>query len=155
MNYWLMKSEPHDCSIDDIEARVGKPLPWQGIRNYQARNFLRDQIKLGDKVFFYHSSCKEPGIVGIVEVVSDASADVSAFDQDSDYFDAKSSPENPRWYSVELKFGSKFSKVISLKTLKADPQLANMVLVAKGSRLSVQAVTPLEWDHIVSLSMSA
>ncbi|MBB1268015.1 EVE domain-containing protein [Shewanella sp. SR44-3] len=152
MNYWLMKSEPHDCSIDDINIRAGQALAWQGIRNYQARNFLRDQVHTGDKVFFYHSSCKEPGIVGIVEVVSDASADLSAFDNTSPYFDAKSNPEKPRWYSVDLLFSRKFSKVISLKQLKADPALAEMVLVAKGARLSVQPVTAKEWQHIIELA---
>jgi predicted RNA-binding protein with PUA-like domain len=152
VNYWLMKSELHDCSIDDINIRAERPLPWQGIRNYQARNFLRDQVHAGDNVFFYHSSCKEPGIVGIVKVVSDASADISAFDNTSPYFDAKSSPESPRWYSVDLLFSRKFAKLISLKQLKADPALTEMVLVAKGARLSVQPVTAQEWQHIIELA---
>lgn len=152
MNYWLMKSEPEECCIDDIKDSTDQCIPWQGIRNYQARNYIRDNIQVGDQVFFYHSSCKEPGIVGIVEVVSDASADLSAFDNTSPYFDAKSSPEKPRWYSIDLKFGRKFPKVISLKQLKADPALAEMVLVAKGARLSVQPVTVQEWQHISKLA---
>jgi predicted RNA-binding protein with PUA-like domain len=152
VNYWLMKSEPDECSIDDIKHGTDQSIPWQGIRNYQARNYIRDDIQAGDQVFFYHSSCKEPGIVGIVDVVKGASIDISAFNPDSPYFDAKSSPENPKWYSVDLKFVRKFTQVISLKALKTDQQLANMVLVAKGARLSVQPVTPQEWDHIVSLN---
>jgi predicted RNA-binding protein with PUA-like domain len=152
VNYWLMKSEPDECSIDDIKALLGQALPWQGIRNYQARNFLRDQVNTADKVFFYHSSCKEPGIVGIVDVVSDASIDASAFDKESPYFDAKSSPESPRWYSVDLKFSRKFAKPVSLKSLKAQPALADMVLVAKGARLSVQPVSEQEWQHIMNLT---
>jgi predicted RNA-binding protein with PUA-like domain len=152
VNYWLMKSEPDECCIDDIKNSTDQSIPWQGVRNYQARNYIRDDIQVGDRVFFYHSGCKEPGIVGIVDVVKGASIDISAFDPDSPYFDAKSSPDNPRWYSVDLGFNHKFTKTISLKQLKADPSLSEMVLVAKGARLSVQPVKAQEWQHIINLA---
>jgi len=152
MNYWLMKSEPDEFSIDDLQSSKHQKTAWQGIRNYQARNFLRDGVKQNDLVFFYHSSCKEPAIVGLAEISQAASIDISAFDEASAYFDAKSTLNNPKWIQVELHFMAKFEHPITLKQLKADPQLTNMVLVAKGARLSVQPVTADEFDHIMSLS---
>lgn len=151
MAYWLMKSEPDEFSIDDLQQCKNKTETWDGIRNYQARNFLRDKVKLGDTVFFYHSSCKVPGIVGLATVSSAPYIDQSAFDQTSAYFDAKSSIDNPRWVAVDLTYKSKFKRIITLAELKADPNLAKMVLVSKGARLSVQPVTQQEFDYILSL----
>ncbi|MDP5147111.1 EVE domain-containing protein [Shewanella sp. ULN5] len=152
MNYWLMKSEPDEFSIDDLQLSKDQKTAWQGIRNYQARNFLRDQVKQNDLVFFYHSSCKVPAIVGLVEVSQAATVDMSAFDINSTYFDKKSDIANPKWIQVELHFMEKFNRPISLKQLKADPRLTNMVLVAKGARLSVQPVSAEEFEHIMFLS---
>ena len=152
MNYWLMKSEPDEFSIDDLQLSKDQKTAWQGIRNYQARNFLRDQVKQNDLVFFYHSSCKVPAIVGLVEVSQAATVDMSAFDINSTYFDKKSDIANPKWIQVELHFMEKFNRPISLKQLKADPRLTSMVLVAKGARLSVQPVSAEEFEHIMFLS---
>ncbi|MCE9688238.1 EVE domain-containing protein [Shewanella sp. AS16] len=152
MNYWLMKSEPHEFSIDDLHAKAPQAEPWQGIRNYQARNFIRDAIQEGDEVFFYHSSCKVPGIVGIARVTSAAYTDASAFDPDSAYHDPKSSPESPRWLCVDIGFVKKFDRNISLSEIKATPALAEMYLVKKGARLSIQPVTADEWQFICHMA---
>ncbi len=151
MSYWLMKSEPDAFSIDDLAECDNQTEPWDGIRNYQARNFLRDKVKQGDTVLFYHSSCKVPGIVGLATVTSSPFADESAFDPTSAYFDAKSSRDNPRWVAVNLTFKAKLSRVITLSELKSDPNLADMVLVSKGARLSVQPVTEKEFEYILGL----
>ena len=151
MKYWLMKSEPDDFSIDDLRRCSGQKSAWQGIRNYQARNFLRDQVSVNDLVLFYHSSCKEPAIVGLVQVSHSSQPDLSAFNSSSPYFDPKSDPLKPRWVEVEISFIEKFINQVSLKQLKADMKLADMVLVAKGARLSVQPVKESEFEYILSL----
>ncbi|WP_109123712.1 EVE domain-containing protein [Dyella sp. C11] len=148
--YWLMKSEPDAFSIDDLK-RKGQEA-WDGVRNYQARNFMRDGMRVGDKVFFYHSNCAEPGIVGIAEVATDAYPDPSQFDPKSKYFDAASSRDNPRWMLVEVKFVKKLKHTITLKALQADPALADMALVRKGNRLSVMPVGADEWHHIEAMA---
>ncbi|WP_434951714.1 EVE domain-containing protein [Shewanella sp. HL-SH4] len=155
MKYWLMKSEPDDFSIDDLKRCSGQKSAWQGIRNYQARNFLRDQVRVNDLVLFYHSSCKEPAIVGLAQVSQSSRPDLSAFDSSSPYFDPKSDPLKPRWVEVEISFIEKFVNQISLKQLKADMELADMVLVAKGARLSVQPVKGSEFKYILSLCSRA
>jgi predicted RNA-binding protein with PUA-like domain len=147
MQYWLFKTEPDEFSIDDLK-RKNEEI-WDGIRNYQARNFLRDQVALGDLVFIYHSSCKEPGIVGIAKVIKTAFPDPSQFDSLSKYYDAKATTDNPRWTSVTLEFVDKL-RIIALSKLKADKQLESMYLVQKGSRLSIQPVTSEEWEYILN-----
>ncbi len=131
-HYWLMKSEPDAFSIDDLK-RKGQEA-WDGVRNYQARNFMRDGMRPGDKVFFYHSNCAEPGIVGVAEVATDAYPDPSQFDPKSNYFDAASSRDNPRWMLVDVKFVKKLKRTIPLKELQSEPALAEMALVRKGNR---------------------
>ncbi len=152
MQYWLMKSEPDAFSIDDLKAV--KVEPWDGIRNYQARNFMRDQMKVGDKIFFYHSSCPEPGIVGMMKVHSKPYPDHTAFDSSSKYFDAKSDPESPRWVMVDVKFSRKLKKVLSLEKLKTLPELADMQLLRRGNRLSIMPVTEEHWEFIQNLIKS-
>ncbi len=149
MNYWLMKSEPDAFSIDDLE-RVGVE-PWTGVRNYQARNMMRDQMKLGDPIFFYHSNCEVPGIVGIMRVARESYPDFTAWDPENKYFDPKSTPENPRWFMVDVKFECKLRRTIALAELRAHPALAQMPLVRKGSRLSVMPVTEAEWHAILAM----
>jgi predicted RNA-binding protein with PUA-like domain len=149
MNYWLMKSEPDTFSIDDLKRK--KREAWDGVRNYQARNFMRDDMRVGDSVFFYHSNCAEPGIAGLAEVASDAYPDPSQFDPKSKYFDAGSSRDNPRWMLVDVKFVKKLKRVITLDELKNHPKLADMALLRKGNRLSVMPVDAAEWKYIVGL----
>ncbi|WP_049623159.1 EVE domain-containing protein [Frateuria defendens] len=149
MNHWLMKSEPDAFSIDDLKRK--KQEPWDGVRNYQARNFMRDGMRVGDPVFFYHSNCDEPGIVGIAEVATDAYPDPSQFDPKSKYFDAASSRDKPRWMLVEVKFVRKLKRTITLKELQQQPALAEMALVRKGNRLSVMPVAAREWKAILAL----
>ncbi|MEW9796640.1 EVE domain-containing protein [Alteromonas sp. CYL-A6] len=144
MAYWLFKTEPDAFSIDDLASRPDQTEPWDGVRNYQARNFLRDQVKVGDSVFIYHSSCKEVGIAGVAEVVRAGYPDPVQFAPDSPYFDPKSSPDNPRWYRVDVKFKEKFPDVLSLKTIKAMDDVREIAL-KKGGRLSVMPVTESEW----------
>jgi len=151
MNYWLFKSEPDAFSIDDLKAMKGRRDHWDGIRNYQARNLMRDEMKKGDLGFFYHSSCKVPGIVGIVEVVKEAYPDHTAWDPESPYHDPKSSPDNPRWLMVDVKFVRKYPQVISLQQLRTIPGLEQMPLLQKGSRLSIQPVSEAHWEIINSL----
>ena len=148
-HYWLMKSEPDAFSIDDLKRK--KQEAWDGVRNYQARNYMRDGMRVGDKVFFYHSNCAEPGIVGIAQVATDAYPDPSQFDPKSKYFDPGSSRDNPRWMLVDVKFVKKLKRTITLKELQADAALDGMVLVRKGSRLSVQPVEAEQWEHILGL----
>ena len=149
MRYWLMKSEPDEVGIDDVAASKGQLTSWFGVRNYQARNFMRDQMAVGDLVFFYHSSCAEPGIAGIVEVVSPPYPDATQFDLASPYYDAKASPAQPRWVGIDLRLVRK-TRLMSLKELRTYPELAGMLLLAKGSRLSVQPVEAQEWRFIVA-----
>ena len=149
MKYWLMKSEPDTFSIDDLKRK--KREAWDGVRNYQARNFMRDDMRMGDSVFFYHSNCAEPGIVGVAEVATDAYPDPSQFDPKSKYFDAASSRDNPRWMLVDVKFVKKLKRTLSLKELQAEPALAEMALVRKGNRLSVMPVGAEEWRHILAM----
>jgi len=149
MNHWLMKSEPDAFSIDDLKRR--KQEPWDGVRNYQARNFMRDGMRPGDKVFFYHSNCAVPGIVGIAEVATDAYPDPSQFDPKSRYFDPASSRDKPRWMLVDVKFVKKLKRTISLDEMKNDPALDGMPLLRKGNRLSVMPVEAAHWEHILTL----
>lgn len=151
MNYWLMKSEPTAFSIDDLEQMPQQTEHWDGVRNYQARNMMRDQMKVGDRVFFYHSNCEEPGIVGIMEVVKESYPDHTAFDPQSKYFDPKSSPDQPRWFMVDIKYVRHTKRVIPLNELKQHEVLENMPLVRKGNRLSIMPVTQQEWEYILRL----
>lgn len=150
-HYWLFKAEPHIYGIDHLAAAPNKTGRWDGIRNYQARNFLRDQVALNDEVFIYHSSCKNVGIVGTAKVIKTAYPDPTQFNPESDYYDPKSTPENPRWVSVDIQLTKVFPRLISLAEIKAQPQLENMVLV-KQSRLSTQPVTGEEWKFINNLA---
>ena len=153
MAYWLFKSEPDAFSIDDLKALGAAGTPWDGVRNYQARNMLRDQMRIGDGVLFYHSNCAEPGIVGLAEVSSGAYPDATAFDPQAKYSDPKSDPANPRWYLVEVRYVRHLARPIPLSVLKehADGPLADMPLVRRGNRLSVMPVTPAQWDFILGL----
>ncbi|MBS1160204.1 MAG: hypothetical protein H6R15_2623 [Proteobacteria bacterium] len=150
MQYWLMKSEPAEASIDDLAAAPGQTLPWFGVRNYQARNFMRDAMQVGDLAFFYHSGCAEPGIVGICEVTSESYPDATQFDPGSPYFDAKSAPDQPRWWLRDVRFVNK-TRALSLAELRRYPELANMRLLARGNRLSITPVTAAEWAFIGKL----
>ena len=151
MSYWLMKSEPDVFGVDDLMKAPGKTEPWDGVRNYQARNMMRDEMKTGDQVFFYHSNCKEPGIAGIMKIVRAGYPDHTAFDPDEKYFDAKSDPDNPRWYMVDVKHMRKLKRVITLAELKSHPQLSDLPLVRRGNRLSIMPVSEKQWDFILSL----
>jgi predicted RNA-binding protein with PUA-like domain len=150
MRYWLMKSEPTEVSIDDLAKSPSTIVPWYGVRNFQARNFMRDAMRVGDLAFFYHSSCAEPGIAGIVKIVSTAYPDSSQYDSNSKYYDAKATPETPRWFNVDVEYVQK-TALISLRELRKHPELAEMRLLAKGSRLSITPVEPAEWRYIESL----
>lgn len=147
MNYWLMKSEPDEASIDDLR-RAGA-LPWTGVRNYQARNFMRDAMRIGDGVLFYHSSCAEPGIAGLAEVCSAAYPDATQFDPASPYFDPKSKPEAPRWVHVDVRW-RETTRLLSLKAMREAPELASMGVLQRGSRLSITPVTPAEWQAVLT-----
>ncbi len=145
--YWLMKSEPEECSIDDALAAPQATVPWTGVRNYQARNFMRDGMQLGDGVLFYHSSCAEPGIVGIARVASGTRPDPTQFDPQSPYFDAKSKPEAPRWLLLDVQ-ALKKTRLIGLPEMRATPALADMVVLQRGSRLSITPVSEAHWRWI-------
>ena len=149
MRYWLMKSEPDEFSIDDLRRAAPNGTPWFGVRNYQARNFMRDDMHPGDRLFFYHSSCAEPGIVGIAEVASDAYPDATQFDRKSPYFDPKATRKAPRWFNVDVKYVRK-TRVIGLAELHRHPELAGMRVLARGNRLSITPVEPREWAFITS-----
>ncbi len=149
MAYWLMKSEPDTYSIDDLKR--DKREMWDGIRNYQARNMMRDDMQAGDKIFFYHSSCKEPAIVGIAKVASKPYPDPTQFDPDSKYFDPKSSEDDPRWCLVDVQFVRKMKRPITLGELKSHPGLDDMILTRRGNRLSIMPVTDDEWDIVLSM----
>lgn len=150
--YWLMKSEPSDYSFDDLKLEVDSTAEWDGVRNYQARNLLRDEIKVGDKVIFYHSNSKPPGAVGTAVVVKNGYPDHTAWDPESDHPDPRSSLENPVWFMVDIKADQTFQRVVSLREIKATAALSDMVLV-KNSRLSVQPVASDEFNLIVSMGM--
>ncbi|MFC6634273.1 EVE domain-containing protein [Microbulbifer taiwanensis] len=154
MNYWLFKSEPDEYSIRDLAAERGHIGRWDGIRNYQARNFLRDRVQEGDEVFFYHSACKVPAIVGTAQVVRAAYPDPAQFDPGSRYFDPKASGDKPRWYCVDIRWQSELARPVPLAEIKRNPELAEMVLVKQG-RLSIQPVTREEWKAIVRLGSAA
>lgn len=151
MAYWLMKSEPEEFSIDDLAARPDQTEPWDGVRNYQVRNMMRDQMQPGDQAFFYHSNCTPPGIVGIMEIVGAARPDPTQFDPADSHYDPKSDPDNPRWLLVDVRFVRKLRREITLQELKDDPALADLPLVRRGNRLSVMPVTEAQWQHILSL----
>lgn len=149
MEYWLFKTEPDAFSIDDLANMPNQTEHWDGIRNYQARNFLRDQIKNGDQVFIYHSSCKDVGIVGLAEVVKEGYPDHTQFDPEAKYYDPKSPQDNPRWYMVDIKFKQKFDQLLSLKAIKQMPNISEIGLVKKGGRLSVMPVLESEFELLL------
>jgi len=149
MKYWLMKSEPDECSIDDVLAAPKKTTPWSGVRNYQARNFMRDEMQPGDGVLFYHSSCEVPGIAGLAEVASRAYPDATQFDRKSDYYDPKSKKESPRWFNVDVR-ALKKTRLVPIEELKAHKALAGMVTLRPGNRLSITPVTEAEWRFITT-----
>ncbi len=142
-----MKSEPSEVSIDDLVAAPGQTLPWTGVRNYQARNFMRDDMRSGDGVLFYHSSCPEPGVAGLAVIAGSPGPDTTQFDAASDYFDAKSSPDNPRWVQIDVKLTRK-TRLLSLREMRATPALATMRVLATGNRLSITPVTLQEWRAV-------
>jgi len=151
MHYWLLKSEPSTFGIDHLINRPKQTEPWNGVRNYQARNMLRDDMKVGDLAFFYHSNCTPPGIVGIVEIVKAGYPDPTAWDIHSEYFDSASSPEKPRWFMVDVRFVKKFPRMITLEEIKKNSALHDMVINRKGNRLSVTPVTKQEWESVLAM----
>jgi len=150
MNFWLMKSEPDECSIDDALAAPKRLTPWTGVRNYQARIYMRDQMRVGDGVLFYHSSCAEPGIAGLAEVASEAYVDPSQFDRKSPYYDAKSQRRAPRWFCVDVR-ALKKTRLMPIAELKAQPALRQMLTLRPGNRLSITPVSAAEWKRICRL----
>lgn len=147
-----MKSEPDVFGIDDLATKANQTEHWDGVRNYQVRNMLRDDMHVGDLAFFYHSNCKPPGIAGVMEIVRAGYPDHTAFDPHSKYYDPKSDPKNPRWYMVDVKFQQKFNYFVSLEKLKACPALKNLALLRKGNRLSIMPITADEWQAILALA---
>lgn len=150
MNYWLMKSEPSEFGIDDLINMPNQTEHWDGVRNYQARNLMRDEMKIGDQVFFYHSNCEQPGVVGTMEIVREGYPDFLAFDPDDKHFDPKSDPDNPRWFMVDVKYLRKLDRTISLQELKQKPELEGLALVRRGNRLSIMPVTEEHWHFILA-----
>ena len=151
--YWLMKSEPDTFSLQDLKERPEQREPWDGVRNYQARNFMRDKMAVGDGVLFYHSNTKPPGIVGLAEVVSEAYPDPTAFDKKSKYYDEKSDPNNPRWFLVDVAFKEDFKQQVSLEAMKSMPELAEMKVLQKGNRLSITPVSESEYKAICAAGL--
>jgi predicted RNA-binding protein with PUA-like domain len=149
MKFWLMKSEPADCNIDDLASLPNQTVAWYGVRNYQARNFMRDQMQVDDGVLFYHSNCKEPGIAGIAKVSSTAYPDATQFNKKSKYFDAKATQEIPRWFNVDVQLVKKIA-IISIEELKRHPELENLRTLQRGNRLSITPLDPTEWRFITS-----
>jgi predicted RNA-binding protein with PUA-like domain len=149
MRYWLMKSEPDEFSIDDLARAPRHGTAWFGVRNYQARNFMRDQMQIGDRVLFYHSSCAQPGIAGLAEVCAKAYPDETQFDRNSKYYDAKATRDNPRWVNVEVKFVKK-TRLLGLAELREHKELAGMRPLARGNRLSITPIDPDEWKFITT-----
>ena len=154
MNYWLMKSEPDVFSFDDLKKRPKKTEPWNGVRNYQARNFMRDDMKVGDLILFYHSSCEIPGVAGIARVSSKPYPDSTQFDKKSEYYDPKSTEENPRWFLVDVSFEEDLDMHVSLEELKKHKKLEDMRLLQRGNRLSILPVTSEEFNYIRKLGLS-
>lgn len=152
--YWLMKSEPDECSIDDALAAPGATVPWTGVRNYQARNFMRDAMRVGDGVLFYHSSCPEPGIAGIARIASGTRPDPTQFDPASPYYDPKSTPARPRWLLLDVQALRK-TRLVGLAELRERPALADMRVLQRGNRLSITPVEPAEWEEIVQHLLAA
>ncbi len=148
--YWLMKSEPDDVSIDDLAGKPKQTVAWYGVRNFQARNFMKDAMRVGDGVLFYHSSCPEPGVAGIAEVASAAYPDATQFDRKSKYFDDKATREQPRWFNVDVKLVRK-TPLLALATMRERPELATMRVLQRGNRLSITPVTPKEWQAVLAL----
>jgi predicted RNA-binding protein with PUA-like domain len=148
MNYWLMKSEPDDVSVDDAIAAPKQTVAWTGVRGWQARNYMRNDMKVGDGVLFYHSSCPQPGIVGIAKVVSEPYPDPTQFDKKHRYYDPKSSPEKPRWYLVDVQVVEKIP-IVSLAEMRERPELADMIVLRRGNRLSITPVEPKHWKALV------
>ena len=148
---WIMKSEPSVFSIDDLAARGKRAEPWDGVRNYQARNMLRDGMQRGDLAFFYHSSCEEPGIAGIMEIASEGRPDPTAFDPGDHHYDPDSDPARPRWYLVDVRFGRRLKRLIPLEELRRHKALTGMQLLKRGNRLSVTPVSKKHWDYILKL----
>jgi len=151
MKYWLMKSEPDVFGIDDLKNAPGKTEPWDGVRNYQARNMMRNEMKPGDLAFFYHSNCKEPGIAGIMKIVREAYPDSTAYDPDAMYYDPKNDPDKPRWYRVDVRYVRKLKRVITLSELKVHPELTDLPLLRRGNRLSIMPVSRQQWECILTL----
>jgi predicted RNA-binding protein with PUA-like domain len=156
MKYWLLKSEPSTFGIDDLAAAKRHTAPWDGVRNYQARNFIRDDMKNGDQGFFYHSSCDVPGVAGVVSVVREAYPDATAFKKGHHHYDADSDPANPRWYMVDVRLERKFDRVITLDELRnhASSKLKDLIVLKRGNRLSITPVTKDQWQFILSLTAS-
>jgi predicted RNA-binding protein with PUA-like domain len=154
MRYWLMKSEPSTFGIDDLARAKRKTTSWDGVRNFQARNFMRDDMQVGDLAFFYHSSCDVPGIVGVMKVVKAAHPDQTAFDKTDDHYDPDSDPTNPRWYSVDVQLERKFDAVITLDALRAHANgaLSELLILRRGNRLSITPVSKTDWRFILSLA---
>ncbi len=150
MNYWLMKSEPDVFGIDHLAAAADRTAPWWGVRNYQARNFMRDRMKVGDRAFFYHSSCAEPGIAGIVRVSKAAHPDLTQFDRRSTYFDPKATRDSPRWFNVGVTLVKK-TRLVNLGELRSHPELASMRVLQRGNRLSITPVELHEWQFIIDI----
>lgn len=151
MKHWLFKSEPETFGIGHLEKCKDQTEPWNGVRNYQVRNMLRDEIKVGDMAFFYHSNCHPPGIAGIVRIVKSGYPDDAAWDVSSEYYDPKSTPQSPRWYMVDVKLVERFKHLISLAELKQNPALENMLILRAGNRLSITPVTASEWKAILKM----
>ncbi len=151
MNYWLMKSEPGTFSIEHLARAPRRTTSWDGVRNYQARNMLRDDMRRGDQAFFYHSSCEVPGVAGIVEIVRAAYPDATAFDPKDDHYDPQSSRDAPRWYVVDVRLVRKLARIVTLEELRAQRSLAQMQLLKRGNRLSVMPVSAREWQAVLAL----
>ncbi|MDP1708940.1 MAG: EVE domain-containing protein [Gammaproteobacteria bacterium] len=151
MNYWLMKSEPDAFGIDDLKLRPQQTEPWDGVRNYQARNMLRDDMQVGDLAFFYHSNCAVPGIAGVMKIVRAGYPDTTALNPESKYHDPKSTPDNPRWFRVDVRYKRKLKRIISLAELKAHPALRDLALLRRGNRLSILPLSQTHWDIILAL----
>ena len=150
MRYWLMKSEPDVFGVDHLAKRPRKTEPWTGVRNYQARNFMRDDMRPGDLAFFYHSSCPQPGIAGIVKISRTAYADETQFDRKGEYYDPKATRESPRWFNVNVTLVKK-TRLVGLDELRAHPELASMMVLKRGSRLSITPVTEREWQFVLDM----
>jgi predicted RNA-binding protein with PUA-like domain len=148
MRYWLMKSEPDEVSIDDLAAAPGRTLPWTGVRNFQARNFIRDAMRIGDPVLFYHSSCAVPGIAGLARIAGTPRPDATQFDPASPYFDPRATPERPRWLEIDVTLERK-TRLLTLAEMRTAPELAGMQVLARGNRLSITPVSPTHWAAVL------